>query len=310
MSAVLVENNGNMQKSYDSIVVDPKNIGILRNSLAMKVISELAAQPCCAFDIARKLGQHEQKIYYHLRNLEKAGIIKIARTEKRYGMTAKIYKVVSPVVSAKLYEGGRTVENKTAAPNPKMEEFLRPFIEDGKLNAKIIAGYPYPHGKYDSGARATVHGIDFFLMLGKFLNNFEFPHYRLDIETKEENLKENLILLSNPKANTIVEKINGLLPVYFDPWESWDIKSKITGNVYKEASMGVILKWDNPFNKNKKILLLAGKRTRGMRAVVIALTRHLNEVMKAAREDGNVVRVVEGLDRKGDGIIDSVKFLE
>ena len=53
-------------------------------------------------DLARKLEQHEQKIYYHLRNLEKAGIIKQTRTEQRYGMTAKIFDVISPVVATKM----------------------------------------------------------------------------------------------------------------------------------------------------------------------------------------------------------------
>ena len=63
-------------------------------------------------DVARKLKEHEQKIYYHFRNLEKINAIKIIKTEKRVGAFAKIYAVNYPAISVKLYEAQSVLDKK------------------------------------------------------------------------------------------------------------------------------------------------------------------------------------------------------
>jgi len=79
----VIENLENGQKKvYSSIFVDTETIDILSNDLALKIVSKLALSKACAMDLARDLEQHEQKIYYHLRRLEQAGIIKKVGTEK------------------------------------------------------------------------------------------------------------------------------------------------------------------------------------------------------------------------------------
>ncbi|MEM2955067.1 MAG: winged helix-turn-helix domain-containing protein, partial [Candidatus Nanoarchaeia archaeon] len=128
----LLEESEKGQKAYESLLIkNPKLFSILSSELALKIIEILSKQPSCAMDIARKLKQHEQKIYYHLRNLEKIGLIKLLKTEERVGATAKIYTADFPVVSFKLFDGKEIVNSKI-----KIRElnFLKNFIEDGKLN--------------------------------------------------------------------------------------------------------------------------------------------------------------------------------
>ena len=103
MKTTLVENLEDKQKIYKTLLLEPKNLSVLGNGIPLKIIDALSKKPACAMDIARKLKIHEQKIYYHMRNLEKSGIIRMISTESRYGMTAKMYEVVSPVVATKLY---------------------------------------------------------------------------------------------------------------------------------------------------------------------------------------------------------------
>ena len=51
----------------------------LSSKLAQKILEEIAKKPSYAKEIAKRLNVNEQKIYYHIRNLEKARIIEVIR---------------------------------------------------------------------------------------------------------------------------------------------------------------------------------------------------------------------------------------
>lgn len=310
-----IEKNQDNYKIYNSLVIDHKNLGVLSNGISMKIINDMSKGPLCAMDVVRNLGIDKQKVYYYLKKLEDSGIIRFVRNEQRHGMVAKVYETVAPVISTKLYEDfgeGKIDENIEQFEDNHFTRFFYPFLNGGGLDAKVIFGDPYPHGKYDSGSISSVHAFEFFLLLGKYLNDDIVQYHKLDTETRETDLNDNLIIIGSPKGNTITEKLNSmnLLPVYFDHDNEWSIVSKITGKRYNDARTAVILKWDNPINKNKKILLLAGIRTRGMRAASIAITKHMDKILNGVKDNGNFLRIVEGMDRDGDMVIDSVKFLE
>ncbi|MEM5794001.1 MAG: S-layer protein [Candidatus Aenigmatarchaeota archaeon] len=305
--AFLVE-EGKKQRAYESLLItNPKLFSCLGNELALKIISLLSKKPSCAMDIARKLKEHEQKVYYHLRNLEEIGLIKLEKTEERVGATAKIYSVSYPVVSFKLFEGKEIINSKIKVREIK---FFKPFIKDGKLEAKIIVGSPDPHGKYAAQASDGCCAIDLALFLGSLLKEV-YANYKLDTEVKEEELKENLILVGGPKANMIVERINKSLPIYFDFHREWNIVSPFSKQVYVEDEVGIIEKIKNPFNPEKEILVLSGKRFKGTRAAIIGLINYLEEIERGNKFSPNTIaKVVLGIDRDSDGRIDDVEFLE
>jgi len=311
MAHKFIENNGEKSRVYDSLIVEPKKLNIFGSDLAIKVVQELAVNPGCAMDLSRSLNEHEQKIYYHLRRLEEAGIIKKIRTEKRYAMTAKIYALVSPVVSAKLHHAGyEEVNDEMKKPSPALENFFHPFVRNGNFDGKIIIGDPYPHGEYEEGERCIGYATDFMLLLGNVVGNTGPSKYKIDIDVKENELKDNLIVIGNPRSNTVFQALLKDLPVEFNKEASWSFVSKTTNKIYKDPRIGMIIKCDNPFDKSKKIFILGSLRSKGMRSASIAVTRHLEEIVKSADKDGNIVKIVEGLDKDGDGIIDSVRILE
>lgn len=311
MSAILVETNNNGKKAYDSLVLeDPKVFSVFNSKLAMKIVKALAESPAPAIDVARKLKVHEQKIYYHMRRLEKAGIIYTISNERRHGMIAKIYTVVSPVIASKLFDKGVDVkETITTSTSKVVLEFFKPFIEDGKLNGKIILGDPSPHGAYNIGGMESAHIVDLTLFLGKFMNTFDYPNYKLDTEVKNQDLKNNLILIGNNATNSIIDKVNSSSPVYFDN-QKHTIVSKKTGNIYKDDRCGIISKFDNPFSKNKKILIIGGLRTRGIRAAVISLFKLVSNDFLNVKNTENLHYVVQGLDKDSDMVIDDSVILE
>src|SRR3989338_1724471 len=64
--------------------------------LAGRMLALLAKRPSYAKELAQTLRENEQKIYYHIRKLEKSGMIKIDRKEERGGAVAKFYTLSKP----------------------------------------------------------------------------------------------------------------------------------------------------------------------------------------------------------------------
>lgn len=311
MQATLIENNGKGRIAYDSLILnDPKAFSALNSKIAMKIVKALAESPVSAIDISRKLKIHEQKIYYHVRRLERAGIIYTISNEKRHGMIAKIYSVVSPVIAAKLYDKGVEVEENFGFNiSTELKTLFSPFISDGKFNTKIIIGNANPHGKYEDGFRGGAFMTDFLLFLGRLVNQVDFPTFILDTELKDLTLKGNLILVGSAKDNMVIEKLNSELPIYFEAQSGFSIFSTFTKTRYTNSSTGFILKATNPADKNSKVFVMGGIQNKGLRAAVIAMTQKTSEIVKKIKED-TFVSIVEGIDKDGDGVIDSVKFLE
>ena len=307
MESFLIE-EGTEKRAYNSLVLEPGKLGILNSSLSVKIVQELAKKPGCALDVARSLKIHEQKIYYHLRKLESAGIINLLRLEKRYGMTAKIYGVVSPVISTKLYDDGFSLK-KNDIKELQMLRFLKPFIDDGKLNATLIIGDPYPHGRHDTYSTSGPHTIDLAILFGSLVSNPGYPVYKLDIYASESDLKKNLILLGNSKENTVIERFNSACPFDYNPEKECFISRK-TGKEYSDPRIGLIAKFPNPLAKAKWILQFSGIRTRGFQSSVIAFTQNTGAIIKSIQKDGSLSVLVEGLDKDGDGVIDSARVVE
>lgn len=308
----LVEETKDGQKAYPTLLTDnPRAIAALNNKLAQQILREIGKEPSCSMDIARRLKQHEQKIYYHIRNLEKFGLIKLERIEERVGATAKIYSLVSPVIAFKLFDEGLIIDKKTRASEIK---FLKPFIENGKLNSVIVIGSPDSHGKYKSPASDGYCGITLSMFLGQYTDDFKIPFYKLDTQVSQDDLKKNIILLGGPKANIITEKINKQLPIYFDyseEFKDWVIVSTLTKNVYRDKFCGIIVRIKSPFVEGKEILLLSGKGFTGSTAAVLGISKHIKEVSKGNSVNNNLIaRVVRGIDLDSDGIVDDVEFLE
>lgn len=301
-----VEETQDGQRVYSTRVIEPKRLNVFNSDLSLKVLAELAKKPQCAMDVARRLKQHEQKIYYHIRRLEKAGIVKMIGREERVGSFAKIYSVLSPYVTVKLYDGDHIAQMRT---KPSHVDFFKNFLKDGNLNATIVVGSPEPHGKYGAQAYDGSVAIDLALMLGTFVRDVS-PSYKLDTEIREEDMKQNLILIGGPKANSMIDKINPKLPIYFDTRKDFNIVSKLSGSVYTVEEVGIVVKMKNPYDEKKEILILSGKHLAGTKAAVLAMVKHMRKLNDVESKDGSVARVVRGIDRNSDGKIDDVEFLE
>lgn len=310
--ALLLENRETGQRAVPTLLVGPEKLALLASGLSRKVLASLAKKPACAMDVAKELGEHEQKIYYHVRRLSGAGLIRQIKQEKRLGMTANIYEIMAPSMTAKLSEGVEETVEIPVFRRVEAAKLLHPFVKNGKLNSLVILGEPYPHGKFDTGGLDGCYVADIAMLLGNVLHGVGFPMYRLDTRVHRNDLRENnLIVIGNPRGNSVAYQLLEHLPVTFDEQNNWALVSKRTGRVYRDDQAGLIAKMRSPFNPEKMVLLLAGSRTRGTEAAVIGFTRFYKDLLSTAESnDVGFVRIVHGIDQDSDGVMDTVKFLE
>jgi len=297
------------QKRYELNVkdVDLDKLSSVKSKLAKRVLQSIVDDAKYPKQIAKELKENEQKIYYHIRNLEKAGIVKVVRQETVHGTVAKFYRLVEPALVVKFKD---LVPKQEISPtDEKVARFLAPFVVDGRLNARIIVGSPDPHGPEKARSRDGYYGMDLALFFGTFLNYVPEINVRLDTETKERDLKENLIVIGGPIVNSVTGKLNKHLPIYFAPDKN--IYSKISKTSYSSDETGLIVKAKNPFNPEKAVLVVAGKRYSGTRAAITAFLKGFREIYSGNKlRRGVMAKVVEGLDLDSDGLVDAVEFRE
>ena len=188
------------------------NAGVLGNPLALLILRTLHKEAFYPKQLAKKLKIHEQKVYYYIHQLEEAKLITVVKQERLQGIIAKWYRPVSdsffvPLTDFK--ESSKVDEHESS--------FLRPFIEQGQLNALIIVGSPDPHGPLKARSRDGYFGMDLALFLGTFLNQVSESRVKLDTEIQEKDLEQNnLIVLGGPIVNKVAERIGNKMPIYFD----------------------------------------------------------------------------------------------
>ncbi|MFH1316907.1 MAG: S-layer protein [Candidatus Woesearchaeota archaeon] len=293
--------------SLPSKQLKPHNLKGISTDLAQQILYQISKRPSYPKEIAKNLRQDEQKIYYHIHNLEKNGIINVISKKVEKGGKAKVYDLAEPSFFLSFKEFEETQKLFQVKENYK--RFLEPFIEDGILKALIIVGSPDPHGPEKARSRDGYYGIDLALFFGTFLNYVPNISVKLDTETRAEDLKNNnIILIGGPVVNSITAKINSKLSIRF---EQNNIKSTISNKTYTSEETGLIVKLRSPFNPEKSILVIAGKRFSGTRATIISFIKHFDDICMGNRHNSKVyAKVVEGTDLDSDGIVDDVEILE
>ena len=61
----------------------PEKMRAVLNQLSWRILELLGEGEKYPIEIAKKLGVHEQKVYYHIRKLAEAGAIRVVREEEK-----------------------------------------------------------------------------------------------------------------------------------------------------------------------------------------------------------------------------------
>ena len=316
---ILLQNNGSNQEIKEiSILKDSQQLKTMLGSLSWKILTMISKKEMYPLEIARQLDMHEQKVYYHIRKLAKAGAITVVREEKKKGATAKYYKTVSSAFGIEFPFGYKPIQNLCLASIDKsLQEFFKEFVKEGVFDGKIVVGSPQPHGPFKTSARDGHYAAHLALFLGQFARMPSDFAVKLDVDVKvEKEEKNNLILVGGPGTNLLTQEINDYLPIKFIMQESdqgfllGGLSSQKTQQVYSSDVTGVIAKIINPWDKTKRIIVLAGNKAVGTKACVLALTNFWKKTLEKYQDGDTFAVVIHGFDLDGDGKVDSIEVNE
>ncbi|HKM59728.1 MAG TPA: helix-turn-helix domain-containing protein [Candidatus Bathyarchaeia archaeon] len=316
---LLLQDNGNSQEVKEiSMIKDSQNLKTMLGSLSWKILTMLSKKEMYPLEIAKQLGMHEQKIYYHIRKLAKAGAITVDREEKKKGATAKYYKTVSPAFGIEFPQGYKPIQNMcTLSVDKQLQDFFREFISNGIFDGKIVVGSPQPHGPFKTSARDGHYAAHLALFLGQFAKMPSEFAVKLDVDVKvEKEEKNNLILVGGPGTNLLTQEINEYLPTKFIMKSSEQgfllggLSSEKTLQVYTSDVSGLIAKIANPWDNTKRIIILAGNKAVGTKACVLALTNFWKKTLQKYKGQDKFAVVIQGFDLDGDGKVDSIEVNE
>ncbi|MGD6851069.1 MAG: helix-turn-helix domain-containing protein [Candidatus Bathyarchaeia archaeon] len=316
---LLLQNNGKTQQVKEiSILNDSQKLKNILGSLSWKILTLLSKKEMYPLEIAKQLGMHEQKVYYHIRKLARAGAITVAKEEKKKGAIAKYYKTVSPAFGIELTQGYKPIQNRcTLDMDEQLQTFFKEFIFEGTFDGKIVVGSPQPHGPFKTSARDGHYAAHLALFLGQFARLPEEFAVKLDVDVKvEKEEKNNLILVGGPGTNLLAQEINEYLPIKFIMQSSEQgfmlggLSSEKTGQIYTSDVSGLVAKIVNPWDASKRIVVLAGNKAVGTKACVIALTNFWQKTLQKYRGEDTFAVVITGFDLNGDGKVDSIEVHE
>ncbi len=296
----------------------PERLKAVLNKLSWQILKLLSTGEMYPIEIAKKLGIHEQKVYYHIRKLTEAGVIKIVREEEKKGATAKYYQVSFPAFGVELPFGNRKITALgTPSMNEKLEQFFAPFIQDNVFDGKIVVGSPDAHGPFKARARDGHYAAYLSFFLGQYVMLPDDFIIKLDVDVKvEKEEKNNLILVGGPGTNLLTEEINEYLPTRFSVKSTEEgflfggLISQKSGNVYTSDNIGLIGRIVNPWDKTKRIIVVAGNKAVGTKACVLALTKFWKETLNNFEANDDFATVIQGFDLDGDGKVDAIEVLE
>ncbi|AJF61345.1 TPA: helix-turn-helix domain-containing protein [Candidatus Woesearchaeota archaeon] len=306
-SYILQERDGSMLYSDALIVDSPEALKIVDHPIRMQILELLAKKPMYPAELAKEMKMHEQKIYYHIKQMMNSGILDVVGREEIRGTVAKKLSPKQLNFALTMSKEWKPLASLIKKKDDTTLNFLKPFIQNNRLNASIVVGSPDPHGPHKARARDGHYAIDLGLFLGGLCSMDENFSTKLDVDI---DLKEsrNLILVGGPVTNHVVSKINDFLPAKFSDKKPWGIITKKA--TYTEESIGMISRLPNPYNPEYFVLVLSGIRFIGTKAAVFAFTRNTGQVIHRFTGQKEFHAIVQGFDLDGDGKIDSVEILE
>lgn len=305
-------NNQTLYKKKILIFNEVDKMRIISNKTAWKILELLSKKPMYPSQIAKQLKIYEQSAYYYIRKLSQIGAIYHTGTISIKGGTAKLYSTTFPSFGLEMDWGSNELIliNPLELKNKNSLNFLKSFVNDSCFAGLIVVGSPDPHGPNKSSARDGHYAIHLGFYLG---NLFKIPDsfsVKLDIDAKaEKDLdRNNLLLVGGPGTNILTAEFNRYLPIRFNEKNFWS--GLIDGSkIFNSDNHGLIAKIRNPYNLEKTILVLAGVRSIGTKAAVLALTDFGDKVFEKYHDEENWATVVQGFDMNSDGKIDHVDVL-
>jgi len=312
---IISDENGNTISKKILMFENVTDIKILSNNIAWKIIELLSSKDMYPAQVAKELNLYDQTVYYYIRKLARIGAIEQVGTRLIRGGTARLYSASSPSFGLELEGKAEKLESSNyikVEMRKNIPYILKEFYENNSFSGLIVVGAPDPHGPYKSSSRDGHYAVHLSFYLGTLSESSTSGFIvKLDIDAKAEKDidNRNLILIGGPGTNIVTSEFNRYLQIKFNEDNYWSGLTDQSGRIFNMDNHGLIAKINNPYNKDKKILILAGVRSIGTKAAVIALTNYGSKIYDNSSTDNQLALVVQGFDMNADGKIDHVDIV-
>ena len=307
---IVYDANGRILGKKMIVFDDVKDIRVLSNPVAWRIMELLSHRPMYPAEIAKNLQIYEQSVYYYIRKLLASGAIEEVTTNLVKGGTARLYRPSGPSFGIEMNWGEKQLDFRAniQKKHQHARKFFGNYIVNNSFHGLIIVGAPDPHGPYKSSARDghyAVHLAFFLGTLGEISTEFIV---KLDADAKAERVLDrgNLISIGGPGTNIVTAHFNKYLPIKFNETNFWSGLVDRAGNLYNSNNHGLIARIKNPYNNNGTVIVIAGVRSLGTKSAVIALTNYSEEILKNYQDQDQWALIVQGFDMNSDGKIDHV----
>jgi DNA-binding transcriptional ArsR family regulator len=279
--------------------------------LGQKILALLSSGPKYPAEMARSLGAHHQTVYYHIGRLERAGLITRARSEQIRGGEAKLYALASDGYAVEFPVKGEPLPTlKSGGRSKALGRFFKEFLHDGEFDGWVVVGSPLQHGAAGTQARDGHYAVQLGFALGQFVNLPEKFPVKLDTDLRAERLaSSNLIVVGGPRNNVVAEELNPRLPFRFSQGGFWSAIVDDEGNSYASELDCLVEKVPNPWDPSRTCVVIAGLTGAGTKAAIIGVCNHADSLFEKYRS-GPFAALMRGVDRDGDGKVDSVEVLK
>ena len=279
--------------------------------VGQEILSLLASGPKYPAEMARALRVHHQTVYYHIGRLEKAGLISRIRSEHIRGGEANLFSLASDGYAVEFPVKGEVMPTPVSSGRSKaLGQFFSDYFSHGVFEGWIVVGSPIEHGEGGTQARDGHYAVQLGFALGQFVDlPSKFP-VKLDVDLRAEKLLgSNLVIVGGPRTNVIAEDLNPHLRVKFGQGGFWGSVLDPDGRSYGSELDCIVEKVTNPWDKSKKCIIAAGLTGAGTKAAIIGLC-NFAEVLFRRYRGGDFAVLLRGIDRDGDGKVDSVEVLK
>lgn len=279
--------------------------------LGQRILVLLSSGPKYPAEMARSLGAHHQTVYYHIGRLEKAGLITRVKSEQIRGGEANLFALASDGYAVEFPVKGEPLPTLRSSGRSKaLGMFFKEFFDDGEFDGWIVVGSPVQHGAAGTQARDGHYAVQLGFALGQFVNlPARFP-VKLDVDLRAEKLlSSNLIVVGGPRNNVVAEELNPHLPLKFSQGGFWSAIVDDEGKTYASELDCLVEKVQNPWDRTKTCVVIAGLTGAGTKAAIIGVCNQADELFERYRS-GTYAALLRGVDRDGDGKVDSAQVLK
>ena len=277
--------------------------------MAQKILALLSSGPKYPAEMARTLRTQYQVVYYHVGRLEKAGLISRVRSEQIRGGEANLFALTSDGYAVEFPVKGELLPTlKSSGRSRALGRFFAEFFKDGELDGWVVVGSPVQHGASGTQARDGHYAVQLGFALGQYVGlPAKFP-VKLDVDLKAEKLMaSNLIVVGGPRNNVVAEELNPHLPIRFGQGSFWG--SIVDGERSYGSELDCLVeKVRNPWDGSRACVIAAGLSGAGTKAAIIGMCNYAETLFQGYRS-GDYAALLRGVDRDGDGKVDSVDLL-